>query len=130
MPSQTSEERLGSVVALEERREDTRRSSAGRRSGDDDAVTRDEVRAIQALIASIERAQDRDRQVYDEQISELKAIVATERIEREKAVTKEREARLKLTSRVLIATGAFVAMVFVLEWLGPTVIRDLLRGTP
>lgn len=77
---------------------------------------------LRALIASVQEAQRRDREVYDQQITELKEA---EKLAREKYN--------RLVGRVLVGTGVFATLVYLANWIGPTVVRKaigVLVGIP
>lgn len=101
--------------ALPERRHGPRRALTGRRAQDEAAdVGTDDLRA---LVGALERRLAREAEIAEERHSFLERRVG------------ELEARLaKVTTRVLLAAGAFAAIVYLASWIGPTVIREAIRA--
>lgn len=78
----------------------------------------------------------------DDQVSLIQALIKAESEQRQayKEVTDRRlgmieEVQAKILRRVLLAAGALIVLtallaagMFVLEWIGPTVVRELLRA--
>lgn len=128
MSAQTkTDDKLASIT--QERRRGNRRLQPGNRTEDHAETTRAfgaelamAHEDLRALIASVQEAQRRDREVYDQQITELKEA---EKLAREKYN--------RLVGRVLVGTGVFATLVYLANWIGPTVVRKaigVLVGIP
>lgn len=116
------EHEVGGSNGVLERREAPRREVAERRSAaldpdDYDDVGGEEGHSLRALIAAVQDASRRDREIYDNALKEIKARL--DRIE---------ERHSKLVGRVLVSAGAFAAIVYLLNWVGPTVVRAAIKA--
>jgi len=71
---------------------------------------------LRALIASERSARERDQSIYDDRIKALERKVE------------------KVVNRVLVFAGGLTVLIFLANWIGPTVIRRaidaLFIGTP
>lgn len=104
--------KMSDVVEMKRRQSDREPQPAGATKRMDD-----QVNLIQALI----KAESEQRQAYKEVTDRRLGIME--------------EVQAKILRRVLLAAGALIVLtaalaagMFVLEWIGPTVVRELLRA--
>lgn len=70
---------------------------------------------LRALIGSERAARERDQHIYDERIAAFEAKLS--RV----------EAKLdKVVNRVLVFAGGFAVLIFLANWVGPSVIRRVI----
>ena len=104
------------VVDMEKRRS----AGAGRRESD---VGSDDLRAL--IQAEGDRSADA-RRLFEKQIDELKAEVKENKEKHDAEIDRIRNGYQSLVKWVASVAGGAAVMIYVLNWIGPTVVRRLI----